>query len=150
VLKYKQQDITTIESGMIAHGCNVKKRFASGVALAIRNKWQMVYDRYMIHCHRSHYGTADIIQLNNNLFVANCYTQLSYGHDGEKYASVEAIHSSLKQVCTYITIFNIIPDLFIPTIGCGLGGLSYDSDVLPILELLTKEFLNINITVCTI
>lgn len=119
----------------------------SGVALAIRNKWPQVYERYKIHCHPKHHGTADIIQINDELYVANCYTQHSYGRDGQRYADPEAIRSSLGQVFVFADMFNFL-NVYGPRIGCGLGGLTFEKDVQPIFEELLGKYPNVILNIC--
>lgn len=146
---YIKQDITAISSGIIAHGVNEQGVMGSGVALAIRNKWPQVYERYLKHCRGYHHGTADIIQINDGLYVANCYTQETYGRERRRYADPTAIQTSLQQVCLYSSLFDVRP-IFMPRIGCGLGGLSFEVDVQPVIEQLIYQFPNVDIFVCDI
>ena len=46
VIKEIQKDITTVEEGVVLHGCNCSGGFGSGVAGAIRKKWPDVYEMF--------------------------------------------------------------------------------------------------------
>lgn len=147
MLKYIKQDVTMLTEGIVCHGVNERKKMGSGIALAIRNKWPEVYDRYMDHCHPKHHGQADIIQIDDNLYVANCYTQRSYGYDNQQYADPEAIRTSLHQVCNFVTLLENDLNIYMPKIGCGLGGLDWEKDVKHIVEEISQKHL-IPIYVC--
>lgn len=154
-MRYETKNITEIETGIIAHGVNCQCRMGSGVALAIRNKWPKAYDSYIAvpkEIQHKFLGTAMIVMVGefedeNPLYVANCFTQLNYGRDNFKYASPDAISSSLEQCF----IFGITKglDLYIPKIGAGLGGLSWEIDVEPgILKL--EDHYKTECTVCVL
>lgn len=140
-VSYVQKDITTIDCGLIAHGCNVKRKFRSGVAGAIRSTWPQVYKDYMDRCDETRFGSFDVVELSTTLVVANCYTQRMYGYDSTiQYASPDAIYSSLNQLAQWARDDDRFDTIHIPRIGCGLGGLMWDSDVLPVLHKIDIEF----------
>jgi O-acetyl-ADP-ribose deacetylase (regulator of RNase III) len=142
-----KSDITTVTNGIIAHGVNCQGKFGAGVALAIRNKWPAVYNSYILNSRpimRSAeniaqlLGSCHMIRVSPTLWVANCYTQLNYGNDGKRYASPEAIRRSLEFVFSQAAIGGSMVHL--PRIGAGLGGLDWESEVLPIFEELYNEY----------
>lgn len=152
-MKYIQKDITTVERGIIAHGVNCQHAMGSGVALAIRNKWPIVYKKYMAAPKgKVMLGTSQLIEVgtpnSDSLFVANCYTQVFYGRGGGKYASAAAVEQSLRQTLTACDWYDL--DLYLPKIGAGLGGLDWDKDVVPRIESLNEDFSRVNIIVCQI
>lgn len=91
-------------------------------------------------------GTCDVIEINEYLYVANCYTQLMYGYGGGKYASSDAIRTSLVQPFQYAESLGL--ELFVPRIGCARGGLSWHDDVYPILVELNEKFERVQVYVC--
>lgn len=131
ILQYANQDITTIQHGIIAHGCNCSGGFGSGVAGAIAKRWPHVREMFLkatpsptlLGC--SHIVWAECPHIR----IANMYTQLKYGTDGQVYADPSAIEKALLFVCQYANDENV--PVFIPRIGSGLGGLDWDADVLP-------------------
>jgi len=130
------KDITTVEEGAVAHGVNCQRKMGSGVALAVRNKWPKVYERYMnAPKGKSMLGAASCINIDpstNLLYVFNCYTQNFYGYGGGKYANLEAIEESLTRVFELAHEYEL--DVYLPKIGAGLGGLDWETEVLPVIE----------------
>ena len=150
MLKNKtKSDITLVTKGVIAHGVNCKGAFGAGVALAIRERWPAVYDCYQRNTRLGDelLGSCHIIRVDEDLWVANCYTQLSYGGDGRRYASPEAISRSLEFAFIHATATNL--ELHAPRIGAGLGGLDW-AEVLPIFEELNSEYDGVNVVIHTI
>lgn len=144
---YLKKDITTVETGIIAHGVNCQHAMGSGVAKAIKEKWPKVYQSFMrTHGGKEMLGTAHLINVNSDplLHVANCYTQVFYGHGG-RFASPRAIEKSLDSLASYSKTTEL--PLYIPKIGAGLGGLKWDTEVEPIISKLEKKY-QIEIFVC--
>lgn len=147
-IHYIEKDVTTVEEGLVAHGVNCSGVMNSGVAKAIRNKWPLTYQRFMLHPKgKEALGEADIIHIpEEEVVVANCYTQMFYGYGGGKYADTEAIRSSLRRVFQIADLMSY--HVYIPRIGCGLGGLDWNKDVKPIVEDLAEPYKRIHIFVC--
>lgn len=129
-------DITTVTSGVIAHGVNCQKKMGSGVALAIKNKYPLIYEVYMES--KSTLGMVDTIEVGDLLYVANCYTQEFYGSDGGRYASPNAIRSALLSVYEFAAQYGV--DVNLPKIGSERGGLDWDTEVFPLVEMLNEVF----------
>ena len=141
MVKYIKKDITTIEEGVIVHGVNCQGVMGSGVAKAIRNKWPEVFKVYReLSVNEFYLGKTQIVKITEdpNLFVINCFTQKYYGSDGALYADVQAVRETLGSALCYTLMFDL--DLYMPRIGCGLGGLDWDTDVNPIVEEFSKSF----------
>lgn len=142
MIRFETRDITTVERGMIVQGCNAQGVMGSGVAKAIRSKWPGVFADYKKLCD-SVDNPADLlgevslyVVPNADLYVINGITQERYGSDGKVYASPTAIRSVLIwAVVEGASFFPGEPvNIYLPRIGCGLGGLSWDTDVYPILQ----------------
>lgn len=156
MIQYITKDITTVKSGVVAHGTNCLGAMGSGVALAIRKAWQQVYREYSLYCqlfkqpnHSSDelLGTVQTVEINHMLYVANCFTQSSYGRDGNVYADVDAVEECLGNAISFAKHKGL--SLYMPKIGCGLGGLNWENDVEPILSKLVEEE-NVTVFVCDI
>lgn len=159
-MEYRKQDITTIEGpAIIIHGVNCQGKMGSGVAKAISDKWPAVKEEYL----RSHditfsgnridripcqLGDVEYIEANsiNDIYVVNCYTQEFYGYDGKKYADLSAIRTCIDMVCR---IYGYDRNIFSPKIGCGLGGLDWETEVKPIYEEIEKQH-PVNFIICEI
>lgn len=157
MLQYIKKDMLTVERGVLCHGVNTQGRMASGIAKEIRKKWPGVYKAYaQMGMGSALLGQADVIQVDDadELFVANCYTQISCGRKG-RYADPNAIHHSLNAVCTFVNVrWQTVTDkslpVYMPKIGCGLGGLDWETDVEPVINQLTEKWQDIDFYVCEI
>lgn len=143
------KDITTVEQGIIGHGVNCQLLMGSGVALAIRNKWPIVYEKYrdenergpgsLSHCH--------VVAINSNLYVCNLFTQIYYGRGPQ--ASYEAIAMSFKRMLEFAMTRLDLP-IYIPQIGCGLGGLFWERVKLVLESAIEELNYPLNIQVCNL
>ena len=142
-VKVFKDDITTVKQGIIAHGVNCQGVMGSGVAKAIKEKWPLAYTEYR-KTYEAHkdvgdlLGRVNVVQVDNGIVVANCFTQEFYGRDGKRYASLKAIEESLDRIMRYA--YNNAQPFHMVKIGCGLGGCDWDTEVLPITaEMSTKH-----------
>ncbi len=140
MISYINKSITLAESGIVVHGVNTKKVMGSGVALAIKTRWPIVYDKYMKQPGGDDMlGTSHIFAVENNIYVANCYTQIDFGSDGKRYADPIAVEHSLKGVYRYAELMWL--DVHIPyKMASDLAGLDWDSEVYPIILRLNNSY----------
>jgi len=138
-----------IEFGIITHGVNCSNAMNSGVAGAIKKKYPQVAKEYHKLAKKKGLRLIGYCQfihiLPNRLYVANCFTQKFYGYNG-RFAIPSAIEESLLIAYNYANIFNL--PIFMPKIGCGLGGLNWDSEVEPIIADLDSRFDNVETYIC--
>ncbi len=149
MIEYIEKSVTDVEMGIVAHGVNCQGKMGSGVAKAIRAKWPIVYEAYKKQSTGEVVlGGCQLITINsdNSLHVANCYTQKFYGSDGGKYADANAVGRSMEVVGMFADIYDI--PVFMPRIGCGLGGLDWDKDVLPVMEYVAEVYNSVTFYVC--
>lgn len=142
-IRYINKDITTVNKGLVIHGCNCSGGFGSGVAGDIKRVWPPVEQMFRNNKNPK-LGELEIKDLGYGLFVGNGYTQEFYGYDGRVYASANAVAIVIKKALEYCETENI-ENLYLPKIGCGLGGLSWETDILPKIKNIPTD---INITVC--
>lgn len=145
-IQYVQGDITKVTDGVVAHCCNCRGVMGGGVALAIRNQWPRVFERYSeIPQGEIALGTCQIVMIDDELAVANCMGQLDFGNDGKRYASPEAIESSLQGAFIWADAM----DLTVRTVemGCLRGGLDWEDDVRPIFDRLMNRWPNVPVAV---
>lgn len=153
MLNYIKKDITTIIKGIIVHGCNCQGVMGSGVAGALRSKWPEIFEPYEEMCEAytrnrkvDLLGEINMVWINDDLYVVNGFTQLNYGRNGKIYADVKATWKVLVQ-CAGQCMGHNLP-LYLPPIGCGLGGLSFEKDVKPIIERVAEQYPEVDIYVC--
>ena len=133
-MRFEQKDIATVTApGLIAHGVNCQNVMGSGVARALYMQWHKVKTEY--HKWGSMVlGDTQFVEVEPGLVVANCFTQEYYGRDfGRRYASLDAIRETLEDAAKYALDELAVNEVYIPRIGCGLGGLDWDLEVEPML-----------------
>ena len=78
-----EKDILTVESGIICHQVNCQGVMGSGIALAIKNKWPVVFDEYNRYVKSNKdftfLGKLQIVDVGRKLSVANIFGQLYFG-----------------------------------------------------------------------
>lgn len=146
-ITYIEKDITTVTYGIVAHGVNCSGAMGSGVAGSIRRKWPIVYTTFKSDgTGAKQLGRVKYIFINRkDLIVANCYTQIFYGRGGGRYADPKAVEKTLRDVGHTAMLFN--HNIWMPRIGCGLGGLDWETEVLPIVEKVAGEFKDVYINI---
>jgi len=160
-VKYLKQNVVEIERGIVAHGCNCQGVMGSGVAAAVRSKWPYAYETYKGICEA--YGKDDdllgLVQFvtvqherddgvnkQAKIVVANMFTQQFYGNDGKVYADLKAIETALEQTVIMADVVKL--PIYMPKVGCGLGGLNWKTDVQPIVERIAADYPDIEINIC--
>jgi O-acetyl-ADP-ribose deacetylase (regulator of RNase III) len=141
MISYRNGDITEVASGIIVHGTNCQGVMSSGVAKAIKEKWPEVYTEYMTLFKNKKprpklLGKSQVVTIGD-IHIFNAFTQLNYGRNGT-YADVKSIQSALHNVILTNQMLGLGDNINMPLIGCGLGGLNWNSDVLPIIEELSS------------
>ena len=139
-----KRDITELNFGVIVQGVNCSGAYGAGLSGAFKKRWPEVYRAFIdTPEHKRHLGNVNFVNVAPNCWVLNCFTQDRYGRDGKRYASVDAIEECLWYAYKLAEEQHDLP-LSMPKIGCGLGGLDWDSEVLPIVVNLMKEFPNVH------
>lgn len=158
-IEYIKKDLTTVNHGVVAHGCNCQGKMGAGVAKDIRNKWPAAYYEYvdLVGSMRNNQrgqllGRCQLVEVEqteiSRVYVANCFTQEYYGREvGRRYADPNAIRHALANALTLCSAREL--PLYMSRIGCSLGGLDWMDDVFPIVtELDIKLKQRVPIWVC--
>lgn len=143
--KVINQDIAKIASGIVVHGCNAQGVMGSGVALAIRREWPAIFAPYAAFCKAANHspfllGTIQPNFITDDLVVVNAITQHTFGRSGGPYASSNAIKCALYTIGESVISSGKTWNIYMPLIGCGLGGLSWEDDVEPIVNEFAEWF----------
>jgi O-acetyl-ADP-ribose deacetylase (regulator of RNase III) len=120
---------------VLLHGCNCFHTMGGGIALYLKNKYPEIYEADLItkYGDREKLGGFSYEEINNNLTIANCYTQHGYGND-RVYVESDAIFNSVSRVCEYYPNHYIL----MPKIGCGLAGGDW-KEIKPIINSALKN-----------
>ena len=145
-------NIFDCKENIICHQVNMYKKMASGIAKQIRERYPVVYKKYLEHDGRlGEVKLYDVSQscYNRFKFIANFYSQDTYGYDGKLYTNYNAIRQCFKIInqlgkqqyqYQYIEKFS----LAIPyKIGCGLGGGDWDI----VSQIIIEELTDIDYTI---
>ena len=141
-------DITWSKADYICHQVNCQGKMNSGVAKAIREKWQRVYEFYLRanigksweHMH----GHIQEVPVNETQSVINMFAQYNYGYDNRRYTSYDAFWSCLGEIKKYLNPGTTIA--FPARIGCVRGGANW-SVILKMIEEVLGEDYNVEIWV---
>lgn len=122
--------LTTHTEGLIAHGVNCCGVMGKGVALAIREAYPIVGKQYFAKFHTKIQpellGTVQLVQINDKLDCANCFTQVYYGktlrcyNDSPQQLDYGALDKCLDNIFGLAKAMN--RPLGLPWIGTNLAG----------------------------
>jgi O-acetyl-ADP-ribose deacetylase (regulator of RNase III) len=112
------------EFDIIAHGVNCQGVMASGFAKGLREKFPWAYESYKEFCDlRDEEYLLGTIRWSKseteNIRIAHCFTQLSYGKENFRYVSYDAIDDCMIKLANECIIGET--KICMPMIGAGLG-----------------------------
>ncbi len=169
MIEYRSQSVFDFSNtSVIAHGVNCQGKMNSGVAKQVRAQYPKAYEEYMklyltgdsdesfifgrfCDPNRANQllGLSQIVK-DKDTFIANLFTQNFYGKDGAKYADQTSIHTALIHLAYSVQYTQSLPkSIAMPKIGCGFGGLDWETEVLPVLEDVNSKYPFLY-TVCSI
>ena len=113
---------------ILIHGVNQLMAMGSGIALAIREQWPVVFEQYQ-EIGRLPLGDSQWIEVGPRQFVINLFTQqFVRGYNGnftDPAADPNAICAGLLRIITDQRAEGI--PIYLPRIGCDLGGLDWQN-----------------------
>lgn len=117
-----EQDILDVTSGVICHQVNLKGKMGAGLALAIRQKWPIVFEKYKAMCDRGLFqlGSIQPVQVSETLWVCNLAGQEGYGR-GQQQTDYDAVRTGLEKLNKWASDRSL--QVYLPHgMGCGLAG----------------------------
>ena len=123
MITYIKGDLLGAAQTVIAHGCNCQGVMGSGVAKAIREKYENVYEIYVLKHKTFGLELGDIlpIRTTDGKIIVNCMTQENYGRENIQYVSYDAIKACMDKINKKVLDWGVT-EVAIPKIGAGLGG----------------------------
>lgn len=124
-MKTVEMSILDVTSGFLCQQVNCRKTMGAGLALQIKNKWPIVFERYMKFDPKL--GDVDIIPIDSGkLWVVNVYGQDRPGTLSRK-TNYGAVSKALFRLSNVYHIHRDAEDKSSPVyfpwgIGCGRGG----------------------------
>ena len=125
MIKYIKGDLFTTTTNIIAHGCNCKGGFGSGIAGIISKIHPEVKTAYLqkFQSEGWNLGEIQVVKVSGKpyQYIVNCATQLNYGSPraGVVYVNYDAVRHVMKELLK-ISIENNFT-ISIPKIGAGLA-----------------------------
>ena len=146
-----EKDMTKIKQGVLLHGCNTKGVMGIGRSQVFRAAFPSIYQPYKSYCHiankmgRNILGRVIETQIDDlDLYVLTGLIENNYGVDGKEYADLAAVEKVINHAANFSQFLQI--PLYMTQIGCGYGGLKWET-VLPLVEKAATEH-DVEIYVC--
>lgn len=128
----------------LAHGVNCKGKMGSGIAVAFRERWPLMYRNYWWLC-RSDTGfflPGQVYpwQAEDGLTIYNIASQYLPGPDAKQ----EYLEAGLQYVRFHMK-HKGLNNLGLPRIGAGIGGLTFDTVCDTVVSVFGESDLNVTI-----
>ena len=122
MIKYVQGDLFTTEADIIAHGCNCRGGFGSGVAGQIALKYPKARHSYLDKFEEDGWYLGDIqpVLQWDGKYIVNCATQFAYLPRGICHADYDGVRLSMERLKAFAQGKGL--SVAIPKIGAGLAG----------------------------
>lgn len=131
-------DLFAAQADAIGHGTNTHGLMGAGIAVPVRKRHPEMYERYRKLCAIFGDDLAGHTQLYFSVgesgdyrYVANIFSQKAPGPNADVDLLVSGVRDAFAKLYGDEEITS--PHLAIPLIGCGIGGLDWDTEVYPAL-----------------
>lgn len=123
----KKGDLFSANAEIIAHGCNCRGGFGSGIAGQIAKRYPKARDEYLRKFNTDGWklGEVQLVQISDAFYIANMATQDAFGYTGGQYGSYEAIDMCLELLISNVATASTKYSIAMPRIGSGLAGLEW-------------------------
>lgn len=119
-------DIFSVTEGVICHQVNCQGKMGRGIALDIKNRYPVAFNKYKLQCAHGQMklGKIQVVQVAANLFIGNLAGQDRYGRD-KRYTDYDAVRTCLKKIKIWAAERSI--QVYIPyKMGCSNAGGDWD------------------------
>lgn len=126
VVKYIKGDLFDTDADIIAHGCNCRGGYGSGVAGIMAKKYPKARHYYLDKFEEEGWQLGDVqfVRQWNDKIIANCATQDAYYPRDRRHADYDAIRLCMMKVKDYAMDKGLT--IAAPKIGAGLAGGDWD------------------------
>ena len=147
MIYFDNGDLLDCKCEYICHQVNCQAKMNSGIAKAIREKWPVVYTKYIEKCKkdfrdnkytRQMLGDIQIIPIGEKKNVINMFGQDGYGYDGKRYTSYDAFWMCLGNIKNNVPKGSKIG--FPAGIGSCRGGANWNIILAMIGEVLDNDY----------
>lgn len=140
-IQHRTGDIFTAADYLtiIGHGVNMKGIMGSGIARTVKDKYPSVFEDYK-RAIRSGVLQPGSVRISPalehpKLFIANISSQIEMGAN----ADLHLLEAGLRRLLLTMELDYETHQVALPRIGAGIGGLDWDTQVLPLIERLDEE-----------
>lgn len=147
-LKNINGNLLDSKADLIIHQVNCLGVMGGGVALAIKNKWPVVFEEYEKLFRNSNdwsrelLGRIQVVKINETQSVVNLFGQAECGYGG-RFTSYDAVDDALAKIVTYCTN-NGVKSVALPyKMSSDRGGANWNV----ILEMVKQRFEPLDIDV---
>jgi len=143
MIRYIKGDLFDTDCDIIAHGCNCRGGYGSGVAYTMAMKYPKARELYLEKYDEEGWRLGDVqfITVRDGKIIANCATQDAYYPRNVRHANYSAIHMAMSEVKDYAKERGL--SIAIPKIGAGLAGGDWNE----IEKILNEVFSDYDVTV---
>lgn len=143
MLKYVEGDLFSTEADIIAHGCNCRNGYGSGVAYTMSQRYPKAKSLFHEKFDEDGWWLGDVqfVLQNDGKYIANCATQYNFLPRGFRHADYDAIRDCMEKVKRFAKDKGLT--IAIPKIGAGLAG----GDWAVIETILTEVFSDYDVTI---
>lgn len=122
MIKYVQGDLFDSGADILAHGCNCRGGYGSGVAKTMAQKYPKARYYYLDKFDEEGWKLGDVqfVSVVGGYFIANCATQDEFYPRDKCHADYDAIRTCMEKVKVFAKENN--RTVAIPKIGAGLAG----------------------------
>lgn len=122
MIKYVKGDLFEAPEDIIAHGCNCRNGYGSGVAYTMSQRYPKAKSLFHEKYDEEGWSLGDVqfVLQNDGKYIANCATQDHFVPRGFKHADYGAIEECMQQVKRFAKDKGL--SIAIPKIGAGLAG----------------------------
>lgn len=126
MINYVKGDLFDTGCDIIAHGCNCRGGYGSGVAYTMAMKYPKARELYLEKYDEEGWRLGDVqfVTVVGGKIIANCATQKDFLPRGIRHANYSAIESVMKELKEYAQSRGL--SVAIPKIGAGLAGGDWD------------------------
>jgi O-acetyl-ADP-ribose deacetylase (regulator of RNase III) len=119
----------------------------AGIAKPFKDKFPLMYEEYALMCEKNQLlpGYAFPYFAGGGRWVYNITSQNFPGAD----ARAVWLSLGLRDALIHARLYGV-KEIALPQIGCGIGGLDYKKDALPIFERLADIFPMVDLTVVSL
>lgn len=131
MIKHIDGNIFDTELAVIGHGVNCRGKMGAGIAKTVREIYPVTYLVYNKACNTIGLEGGDMLPVLNpdGRWILNMASQYKEGRN----ADLEFLEDSLASSFVWCEE-NGFDAFALPEIGCGIGGLDWDTEVLPLME----------------